>query len=294
MVNNNDKIDSTILLSSNAEVVEQFDMLRHVAISRWSIDRNSVNYQKDDSHTLSLYVSGGETSYRADQAGNKGSPGKLCLMPQGHYSDWHINGKIHFIHLYFADKILKQFAASHYDCDVRAIDLQDITYSDDYKLRELLVRYIRQCSSRRDVSPLFAEETLYEIFQHLIATYNGFHLKDCTVKGGLTPLHMGQVKAAVHDHLHTKLSIAQLAKIPGLSPYHFARMFKLSFGEAPAQFITRTRIEKVRQLLKTNLSLAEISGHTGFSQQSHMTEHFRKITGLTPAAYRKDFASLAA
>lgn len=287
MAQKQSKIDTSILLAANAEAVDQIDLIDSVAISRWAIDRNLVRYQKEDSHTLSMYVKGGETSHRADQSGNKGAPGKLCLMPQGHQSDWHINGRIEFVHLYFADSTLKDYAASHLDCDIRHIDLQDLTYADDPQLQQHLLDYVTACEANRHISPLYAEATLHEIFNCLITRYNGAELRKTSIQGGLSPSHIRVIRSMIWDELHTKLSIARLADHIGLSPYHFARMFKLSFGSSPAEYITRARIEKTRALLATDLPIADISLHTGFSQQSHMTSQFKKATGLTPAEYRR-------
>jgi len=103
---------------------------------------------------------------------------------------------------------------------------------------------------------------------------------------GLSSFHIRQIKTVINDHLDEKLTINQLAKIINLSPFHFARMFKLSLGESPAQFITRTRVEKVKQYLKTNAHLADISAATGFCQQSHMSYQFKRMAGVTPITYR--------
>lgn len=293
MAQKNNKIDSSQLLSVNARILDQVDLMRHVAISRWSISQNTVTYQKNDSHTLSLYLRGGENSYRVDQAHNKGAPGKLCLMPKGHLSDWHINDKIEFLHLYFSSALLSQFAANQYDMDVRLLDLRDVTYSDDTSLKAKLFSYINNTADQATVSPLHAELELYGILAHLIENYNGYGVKSPQLKAGLSPRHMKQVRANIHDNLREKLSIGSLASDLGLSPYHFARMFKLSFGETPADYIIRTRIKKAQHLLEDNLPLAEIALHTGFSQQSHMTDKFKKHTGLTPAAYRREYLQAA-
>ena len=281
------KIDKTILLSANATVIDSIDLFADVAISRWHIDKNTVTYQKNDSHTLSLYTRGGDTSYRVDKASNKGAAGKLCLMPQGHESKWQINGGIDFAHLYFTDTILKQYAASHFNRDIRFVDLQDLIYQDDPLLLDLLIKYFATCERCGPDAALFGEQLLYQIFHHLVSQYNGFDMVDQTIRGGLSPLHLKQTKTIINEQLQDKLTIDKLANTLGLSPFHFARMFKLSLGESPAQFISRSRIERVKQLLKTTASLSDISFQTGFSQQSHMTSQFKKLTGMTPAHYRK-------
>ncbi len=284
MFRHNQKIDSSLILSASAELVEQSSPQSEVAISHWKVNQNTVNYQKNDSHTLSLYLKGGETSYRNDQPYNKGSPGKVTLMPQSHQSNWQINGEIEFSHLYFTDGILKQYAASTFECDVRFIELQDITYKNDHELQNLLLHYF--LSNKENICHLFSGQILGQIFHHLITNYNGINLKENRFRGGLSNFHIRQTKVAINDHLDKKLTIKHLAKSVNLSPFHFARMFKLSLGESPAHFINRTRVEKVKQYLKTNACLADISAATGFCQQSHMSYQFKKMTGVTPRAYR--------
>ncbi|SDD43093.1 AraC family transcriptional regulator [Kordiimonas lacus] len=286
-----EKIDSALLLKANASIEAQHDIHRDVAVSRWSIDRNSVAYEKSDSHTLSLYLKGGETSYRADQQGNLGRSGTLCLMPQGHASNWHIGGPIDFVHLYFSDAILKRFAADHYEQDVRLVDLRDLIYQADDTLSAMLLGYVDCCTRQPDRAGLMGEHLLMSIFDHIITRYNGFDLKENRLKGGLTPLQMRQVKALIADKLDSRLSMADLAAEAGLSPFHFARQFKESFGETPGQYVMRKRIESVRERLKTEEPLAQIAARTGFAQQSHMTSQFRKQVGLTPLAYRMAMVS---
>jgi AraC family transcriptional regulator len=280
------KINSSILLTANAEIVEQIDLESNVAISRWKIDENRVNYNKHDSHTLSLYVKGGESSFRADQPMNKGAPGKLTLMPQNHESDWTINGEIDFVHLYFTDTILKQYAAINFDCDIRHISLQDLTYKQDIQLQKLFLQYCQVYKSHNYTSPLFSEQMLYNIFHHIISQYNAFGIKAHKIRGGLSILHIRKIKSMINDCLSEKLTIDRLANEVGLSHFHFAKMFKLSFGDSPACFINRLRIERVKEYLKTPSKISEISAATGYSQQSHMTQQFKKMTGVTPSIYR--------
>jgi len=286
MKKNNQKINSSMLLTANAEIVEQVDLQANVAISRWKIDKNSVNYHKNDSHTLSMYLKGGESSFRADQPDNKGAPGRIVLMPQSHESDWKINDKIEFVHLYFTDARLKQYAAINYDCDVRNVDLRDITYKKDLKLQKLFLQYGQVYESNQTISPLFFEQILYDIFHHLIEFYNGYRIKVNNIKGGLSTAHMRKVKTMINDCLDEKLTIDRLANEVELSHFHFAKMFKVSFGESPAAFISRLRIEKVKHYLQSTRSIADISVSTGFSQQSHMSQQFKKVTGVTPSNYK--------
>jgi AraC family transcriptional regulator len=286
MLKINKKNNNSTIFAANAKIVEKIDLEPNVAISRWRIENNSINYNKHDSHTLSLYLKGGESSFRADQPFNKGAPGKLTLMPQNHKSDWKINGEIEFIHLYFTDTILKKYAAVNFDCDIRYVDLQDLTYKKDIQLQKLFLEYYQIYESHNYIPPLFSEQMLYNIFHHIISQYNSFGIKAHKIRGGLSAFHIRKIKSMINDCLSEQLTIDRLAKEIGLSHFHFAKMFKLSFGEPPGCFISRLRIERVKQYLKTKSTISEISASTGFSQQSHMTHQFKKMTGMTPSIYR--------
>lgn len=79
------------------------------------------------------------------------------------------------------------------------------------------------------------------------------------------------------------LSLETLAAATHLSPFHFSRVFKEATGQSPHQYLIALRIEQARQLLQAgNMNIAEVAVTVGFSDQSHLTRHFKRLTGLTP------------
>lgn len=265
----------------------QIEPISGFSTARWKVGKSTVVYHNSKCHTLSLYLAGGETSYRVDHNSKKGAPGMICLMPQGQDSEWHINGDIDFVHLYFSDDILRHYATTTLQTDVRYIELKDLLYQQDNKLKRLFIDYVKLAGKETLSSPLFAEEAMHKVLHHLLTQHNGFALAERKIQGGLSTLDMNLSRDLIEQNLNQKLTIAMLSKEVNLSPFHFARMFKISFGESPANFITRRRVTLVKSLLDTDIPLAAISVDAGFSQQSHMTNSFRKQIGLTPAIYRK-------
>ena len=72
-----------------------------------------------------------------------------------------------------------------------------------------------------------------------------------------------------------------------MSPYHFARLFKRSTGVPPHRFLIRRRIDEARALLAARtVPIGAIARLVGFRTPSHFTTTFRRITGMTPSAYR--------
>jgi len=95
------------------------------------------------------------------------------------------------------------------------------------------------------------------------------------------------VREYVDAHLGESMDLAELAAIAGLSVFHFARQFKQSAGITPHHYLVQRRIERAQDMLaRTDLALSEIAVAAGFSDQSHLSRHFRQILGTTPREFR--------
>ena len=92
--------------------------------------------------------------------------------------------------------------------------------------------------------------------------------------------------AYIHDHFDRDVSIRELAAVVGLSPYHFIRVFRGRTGLTPHAFLTQLRVKKARELLSTGESPGQAAVRSGFFDQSHLTRHFKRITGVTPGHFR--------
>jgi transcriptional regulator of acetoin/glycerol metabolism len=107
-------------------------------------------------------------------------------------------------------------------------------------------------------------------------------------RGGLSPAVMRRVHEYVEAHLNDSIELAELSAIAGLSIFHFAREFKQSAGVTPHHYVMQRRVERAKALLAdSDLSLSEIAFATGFSDQSHLTRHFRQMLGMTPGQFRR-------
>jgi AraC-like DNA-binding protein len=96
-----------------------------------------------------------------------------------------------------------------------------------------------------------------------------------------------RVTEYIQEHLDQHLTLARLAAVVYMSPFHFARLFKGSTGVAPHGFVVRKRITHATTLLVApELSVARISRVVGFRTPSHFSTVFRRLTGSTPSAYR--------
>ncbi len=113
-----------------------------------------------------------------------------------------------------------------------------------------------------------------------------------TTKHHLAPHKLKLVISFIDEHTDQNISVDMLANLVGVSKFHFTRMFKLETGLSPYQYVLRHRIKKAQNLLvNSKTDLAIIALDAGFSSQSHMSEAFSKVMGVTPGYYRRTIQS---
>ena len=83
------------------------------------------------------------------------------------------------------------------------------------------------------------------------------------------------------------LSLREIASEAGVHPTHLTRAFRAAYGCTIGEFARARRVERAKERLRGRESLSRIATDLGFSDQSHFTRTFRRLTGHTPAAFRR-------
>lgn len=98
-----------------------------------------------------------------------------------------------------------------------------------------------------------------------------------------------QAVKRVQDYLianyANNISLKQIAAIAKLSPFHLIRVFRCQLGLPPHAYLTQVRVRKAKDFLSMGLPIAQVAYLTGFVDQSHLTKHFKRTTGVTPRQY---------
>ncbi|UCI25265.1 MULTISPECIES: AraC family transcriptional regulator [unclassified Mesorhizobium] len=106
-------------------------------------------------------------------------------------------------------------------------------------------------------------------------------------KGGLSFGHTRLMQQFLSENFSRKLSLAEMAAVCGLSPYHFARAFSKTFGMTPHQYVLTLRLDFAEKLLADRrVSITDIAYLSGFSSQSHLTTTMKKYRDATPQQVR--------
>lgn len=156
----------------------------------------------------------------------------------------------------------------------------------DREVRDLLDRLWAESARGSPHGALWADGAILQLAAALLRLRDGENAQP--TKGGLAPWQVRRVERHIAEQLHEDLSLADLAELVDLSPYHFARAFKASTGLPPHRYGMMLRVDRAKELLVgTGLSITEIAYACGFASSQHMATVFRRLVGTTPKEYRR-------
>lgn len=237
-------------------------------------------------HYVLTYHIGGASARRSDpSAPGTALTGALSLQKPMSGGKFSSNGVVEYGHFYFkqslvcevADEIRQGFAAEPEDFFAQ----QDAVWGRDAE-----AYLFRACDQDNPPTSVEMDTRAYLIILGLLrSTSRRLDRSNDLVDIGRTDLR--NVLELIEESMGEPLRLSELAKVAGMSPFHFARVFKKEIGEPPGQYLLRRRTEHAVTLIKTSTkSLSEIAHRTGFSSQSHMTRNVKALTGTTPGQIR--------
>jgi AraC-like DNA-binding protein len=90
----------------------------------------------------------------------------------------------------------------------------------------------------------------------------------------------------LHESADSVVRSADLENITGLDRFTLSRQFRSLLGTSPYRYLTMRRLDRVRWMIRSGSSLADAALDAGFTDQSHMTRHFKRTYGVSPGAWR--------
>ena len=160
----------------------------------------------------------------------------------------------------------------------------------DRNLWETALKLKVQVENRNSMHRQYGE-ALGVLLAHDLVRINGNAdpLSTPADRGGLAGWQQRRLAEYIEEHVSDDISLATLAQLVQLSPYHLCRSFKRSFGMPPLKYHATRRIERAKQLLaERELPITTIALAVGFSETSTFTAAFHRLTGQAPSRYRRD------
>jgi AraC-like DNA-binding protein len=139
----------------------------------------------------------------------------------------------------------------------------------------------------QSTSRLTREAHLIDAYARLVGAHAEMSIVPATPAPALA--RVARAVELMQDRFAENLSVDELARVTGLSPFHFIRMFRRGLGMPPHGYLTQVRLRHARAALASGVSPAEAALAAGFCDQSHLTKHFKRSYGITPAQYAAQF-----
>ena len=245
-------------------------------------------------HWLVAYERGerrdGETVVeRLPTSGLRNLARKLTFVPAGHeYHEWHEPcTHIHLLHFYFDSAKLY----THAKLGIADLSLAPRLFFEDTAVWLTVLKLKNLVESQASGDRLYFEALGVLLVCELGRLNRGMHSIQPEIRGGLAAWQQRTLSTYIEKHIADRISLPFLAQRVHLSPYHFCRAFKQSFGMPPHLYQTNRRIEQAKLLLeKPNVSMTDIGLTVGFSSANEFSRAFRKATGFTPRAYHRPWS----
>jgi len=274
------------LSQSRASLLNSASLGDGLDVALWRNANDETQYHRPGHHTLSLYLCGGEGTFRADQPLQRGAPGLMCLLPAGHESHWVVGGEQRFLHLYFRAEQLAPWVLRLLDREPREVALPELTFVNPPALVSPLLAMTHLDWSDPQAR-LQANGLAHQVLAELI---NGHSQRPqaAAARGGLAPVVRRAVMERIEAQLDQPITVGDMAAWAALSEHHFALAFRQSFSVTPHAWVLARRIERAKSLLREHplWSLDAVAQACGLASASHLVRRFRQQTGVSPGRWR--------
>lgn len=127
-------------------------------------------------------------------------------------------------------------------------------------------------------------------FYRLVVTLSRLYSFDSPSASSESLVRLANAVAFIEQNYSESFTVSELAKLSNYSERQFIRLFKEAFNCIPSAYITKLRMQKARELLRTtDFTVTEIAVRSGYNDVNYFSRVFRKINGTTPTEFRSVF-----
>ena len=212
--------------------------------------------------------------------------GEFWLLPSGLPSFYHWESTDECLIFMIDPTLLRRLTIETGCLNPDRAELLPILKSRDPQLEAIALAFKREMNQPQWGNRLYID-SLSNIFAiHLLRHYCGFKPTFKKYEGGLPKHKLRQAIDYIQAHFADNISLDVMATEVGMSRFYFCRLFKQSTGITPYQYLIKCRTERAKALLlRGKLSIADVALEVGFSNQSHLTKHFKHLVGVTPKKF---------
>ncbi len=160
------------------------------------------------------------------------------------------------------------------------------TLFNDPLLRQQVIQMSQLLHSKAS-SQIEQESGLIQLAESLVRV-GGSRLSFSASNGHKDKLLL-RAKDFIHSNLEQTLTVDNISLAANMSKYHFIRLFREQFGITPHQYVLNCRINQAIQALEQGSDITDVALRLGFADYSHLNRKFKRIFGMTPKQYQRQF-----
>ncbi|MGK7887914.1 MAG: helix-turn-helix domain-containing protein [Leptolyngbyaceae cyanobacterium] len=244
-----------------------------------------------DAHTLFVNLTPRPLHYVQKQDGKTHTAfyqqGEMLITPANTPLFVRWEGQENCLQVQLPETFLKRVAEETLGKDGDRLSLVPTFQCRQHQLEAIATLLVGEVRQRQPGSGLYLDSLANVLAVELLRHYGTTSAQVPNYEGGLPTYQLKQVLDYIDAHLAGDIKLADLARLLGMSPFHFGRMFKQSMGISPHQYVIQQRIERAKHLLKqSDRAIIDIALECGFTSHSHLSKQFRKVVGIAPKHYR--------
>jgi AraC family transcriptional regulator len=213
--------------------------------------------------------------------------GDIEIVPSGIPVRWEMKEPDTALLISIAQRLLEQVAG---DCGVEndRIELQDRFNVRDPHIERIGWALMEEVEQGYPSGRLYMESMATALAVQLVRNHSSASGQRTMPGGGLSRGKLRLVLSYIEDNLNEELPLSSIASVAGISVSHLKALFRQSVGIPVHQYVIRRRVERAALLLRrSSLPISQIALETGFSHQSHLAMHMRRILGVAPGDIAK-------
>ena len=218
--------------------------------------------------------------------------GTIWLCPVGvGEDDINISAPLdEILHIYLPVERFGTLSALYSDGRIRADAVRYLAGVEDPLIRQIGLTIHQQLICESSAGRMLVEVAAMALTARVAQAY-GHDRPDTPVQHGAETECPDRIRRAIdfiRDNLQRELTVAEIAAVACLSPFHFTRMFKRVTGKTPYGFVSEERLDRARRLLgDRTIPLVDVALSSGFSSQGAFNTAFKRSVGRTPGEYRQ-------
>ncbi|MGD1897473.1 MAG: helix-turn-helix transcriptional regulator [Phormidesmis sp.] len=215
--------------------------------------------------------------------------GDVTITPAGFSQHWQWLTSFSAINLFIPKLLVAEISKDLVKGDPESVRLIELKATAVPFLSTIAIELLSELEAGEPFGKPYIDSLTRSLVMALIIYYSTAKTRDQRVFSKPDNTYVRCAIDFIQDHLSEDLRLTRIASACGISINHLCTVFKQSVGQSVHQYVIQQRIEKAKVLLKNRKkSIVEISQETGFSNQAHFTNSFRKYCRITPSQYRKE------